>query len=346
MHIYYIVLLIWGAGTSLYAFTGEVLTNRNLPDAVVVYKISGGGRLSGDVNLTVEGESLLCIENGGETLFSKMEITEKTPQTLYFSHHEKNTRKQIKEQIFEVDFEAEKISRHTLSTYEKREDPLQGMQQKGEISIADLNCTLWEKRGVRKCFYSGIPLMTEYHAYGFVYREEAVSVLRDANSTFKADRCSLPEYPVQRFAHYAGTPKTNHMHHFKSFPKRLLEALKVLQKEEEIQEKCLEKKRKKAAYIMGHPVFLKQKTFFPKLLETMKKTRVCLTQAQDTPSANACLAAIRQTLSSKQYWIESWQKEKEHMLAVFDGQITLLESKMRCIRSAMSLEDLTVCIRQ
>ena len=100
---------------------------------------------------------------------------------------------------------------------------------------------------------------------------------------------------------------------------------------------------------IGQNVFEKQKLFLPEFLLSMKKARVCLQQADNWIKANVCVEDVvqlkTQLTKDRDNNIEQWNdEEKEKVLDDFDENISLLESRMKCIRSAKNITDLSSCM--
>ena len=101
---------------------------------------------------------------------------------------------------------------------------------------------------------------------------------------------------------------------------------------------------------IGQNVFEKEKLFLPQFLLSMKKARVCLAQADDWIQANICVENVvqlkAQLTKDRENNIELWKgEEKEKILNAFDENISLLESRMKCIRSAQNITDLSSCMK-
>jgi hypothetical protein len=101
---------------------------------------------------------------------------------------------------------------------------------------------------------------------------------------------------------------------------------------------------------IGQNIFEKQKEFLPKLLLSMKKSRVCLQRAEKKAEANECVKDISelkaQFSKKEQNNIEKWStEEKNRVLNEYDEHIFLLQSQMRCIRASQNITDLSNCMK-
>jgi diadenosine tetraphosphate (Ap4A) HIT family hydrolase len=85
------------------------------------------------------------------------------------------------------------------------------------------------------------------------------------------------------------------------------------------------------------------------MLESMKRARECLQGADDSLEANSCIEELN-TFKAKmakedKNHIDTWnKKEKNRILDEFDENIAVLESRMKCIRAAMNISDLSSCM--
>jgi hypothetical protein len=339
-------MMVW---TSLYAVPVQEKLY-DVPNAMILYKISGGGALTPDVNLTLEGNGKLRFKEWGAVELTEWHIVEKTTGALHYVTSLEMCKKRLKNQVLDVDFKNKKIRERPLPEGKEAVDITQGLSLSGQQMVANVVCNMWEGEGIKRCVYKGIPLFTEYRALGMLYREEATSVFFDINISDNSD-CSIPSYPVEKFALYTGNFKTRSKKTSKSFSERLQEIISLLKKKGFHEGSAVSAREKKELLEkIGEPVFENQKRLLPKLLQTMKKSRACLVQAGTTPEANRCLNDLIQLKSSftddPENKITDWTKERAHILDRFDENIVSLQSKMKCIRGAKNLDDLSVCMQQ
>jgi len=320
----------------------------DVPKAMVVYKISGGGVLNDDLNLSIEGKGKLRFREWGDVELLENHIVERTTGSLHYLNTKEKCEKRQKKQIYDVDFENKKILERPLPKGKEAVNMTEGLEWSGQQMVANVVCDMWESRGVRKCLYKKILLFTEYRALGLYYREEATDVQFDINISEEA-QCAIPSYPVKKFALYTNHFKTKNKKTPEAFSERIVEVLKRLDRREKDGEELSSKEKKALLHMMGEPVFETQKHLLPKLLETMKKTRACLVQAKETAVANACLYDLIQLKSyfseNEHKRIKEWKSEREKILDRFDEKIVFLQSKMKCIRGAKNIDDLSVCMK-
>jgi hypothetical protein len=320
-----------------------------VPKAEVTYKISGGGPLSTEVNLTLEGEGKLRFKEWGAVELIERHIVERTTGVIHYSRKQDSCEKRQEKQIYDVDFKNKRILERSLPGGKKVRDLTDGLTKYGQQMVANVVCNMWVGKGIRRCIYKGIPLFTEYRALGLYYREDATDVNFDINIT-EPSGCAIPEYPVRKFSLYTNNFKTKNKKPPKSFSKRLLKAIEMLESKKGDEEKLPEKEKKALIQMIGAPIFEEQKALLPKLLETLKKTRACLVQAKETAMANACLYDLLQIKSyftgNSHNRIDDWTKDRERILNTFDENIIALQSKMKCIRGAKNIHDLSACMTQ
>jgi len=322
----------------------------DVPEAVVYYTIGGGGPLSKDVNLTLEGSGKRCFSEWGEVEQYETHIVERTVGNLNYIRRKDRCERRQRTEVLDVDFTHQKILERSRPKDEHKRYTTAGMHSIGQQMVANVICDMWEGKGTKICLYKGIPLFTEYHALGFYYREEATDVVFDIN-TSEISKCTLPPYPKQKFSLYTNSIKTKNSKKVPEvFSDRLLAVIAYLKKKKKEENMLSSTERKGLKEMMGEPVFRDQKYLLPKLLETMKKTRACLSQAQDTNEANHCLSDmidIKSNFTGNEHnKIENWKSDKNTVLEKFETHIALLQSKMKCIRSAKMFSDLSMCMQQ
>jgi hypothetical protein len=344
-----ILFLMIGGSTSLYALEKE--KRYDTESAMILYAIHGGGTLTEETNLTITGKGKLRFKDWGKVELFEEAVEEVTSGALSNIEHTQICKKLKHEKKLDVDFENKKILERPLPTG-KQNSITEGFIQKGQEEILGYKCDIWEREDARQCLYKGIPLLIEYSALGLYYQKKAVRITFDINSSL--NQCTIPSYPIQKFALFKTNMKTKNKKLPKTFSKRLIEISKALHKklqENHILEKDITSKEKRMWLDkLGKNIFHKQKKLLPQFLFGMKKTRVCLQQASNWIDANSCLEDIEQIkaqlVKNKHNNIESWKgEEKQKILDTFDTNISLLESKMKCIRSAKNITDLSSCMK-
>ncbi len=344
-------VLFWGVTVAavLPLQAKKDVTQYDVPQAEITYKISGGGALNRDLNLTLEGNATRRFRDWGAVEFIETNIVERTNGALHYIAHRALCEKRQEKKILDVDFKTKKILQRPLPKGKEIKKRTEGLQFKGQLMVANVVCDMWEENGVRKCLYKGIPVFREYRLMGLYYREEAVDIRFDINVTDEG-KCAMPDYPVEKFSLYTSHFKTKNKRSPQAFSKRLQKAIEILNAKGMEEDKIPARERKRLMQLLGEPIFKEQAVLLPKLLETLKKTRACLVQAEENDAANACLYDLIQI---KSYFtgnghnkIDDWQKDREKILASFDENIITLQRKMKCIRAAKNIDDLTMCIHQ
>jgi hypothetical protein len=337
------------ACVSVYAVAQVPEKRYKVPHAMVTYRISGGGVLTPDINLTLEGNGTLWFKEWGAEEFIARHIAEKTTGVLHDIRYNGMCQKRLKKQMLDVDYKNKKIRERPLPKGKGMTDMKQGLSLIGQQMVGNVICNMWEGNGIKRCFYKGIPLFTEYRVLGIYYREEATDVSFDLNVSDE-NNCTLPDYPVEKFALFTTHFKTNSKKSFKPLAARLQEILGELNKKGKSERHLSDKERKALLEQIGKPIFEKQKQLLPTLLQMMKKTRACLVQAKETTDANACLkplTVLKNNFSNRlQKPFKNWSKEREMVLDRCDENIVSLQSKMKCIRGAKRLDDLSLCMQQ
>jgi len=324
----------------------------DIEKGMVRYDISGGGKLTNDVNLTITGKGKLRFKDWGVVALIEEDIEEITSGAINNINKVQRCAKLEDKQRLDVDFENKKIQERKMPKGNFKTYITKGLVKKGQEEIAGHTCDIWEGYGVRKCIYKGIPLLVENYLLGVYYQKKATYVTFNIDTT--ASACSIPNYPVEKFALFKTSIKTK----TKKLPKELSKILEIVAedvnkelKNTKIPEESLTAKQKSIwLNKIGQNIFEKQKEFLPQFLLSMKKARVCLQQADNWIQANVCVENVVQLKAEltkdKQNNIEQWKgKEKLEVLDKFDENIFLLEAKMQCIRASQNITDLSACMK-
>ena len=345
-----IILLFLSFLTTLAAGTAE--KKFDIETGMVIYKISGGGKLTNDVNLTIKGKGKLRFKNWGVVALIEENYEESTSGAINNINKVQRCVKLEDKQRLDVDFDNKKILERKMPKGNFQTYITKDLVKKGQEEIAGHTCDIWEGDGVKKCIYKGIPLLVEHYLLGVYYQKKATQVTFNIDTT--ASACSIPNYPVEKFALFKTSIKTK----TKKLPKELSKILESVSEEmnkklinSKIAEDSLTPKQKRVWLDkVGQNIFEKQKEFLPQFLLSMKKARVCLQQADNWIQANVCVENVIQLKAEltedKQNNIELWKgKEKIKVLDQFDENIFLLESKMKCIRASKNITDLSNCMK-
>ncbi len=319
----------------------------------VEFQISGGGQLTDDINLTIEGSGQLRFRNWGVEALIEENYEEGTSGVITDLNKVQICEKFENKQRFNVDYKNEKILERPMPAGNFKEYYLKDMVKKGQEDIAGYTCDIWEGEGQRKCLYKGIPLLVEYYLLGVYYQKKAVKVSLNIQPT--PSKCALPDFPVEKFALFKTNFKTKSINFSKELSHVILSVSKELHKQLDMNHQDMDDlnahQKRAALDKLGQNIFERQKKFLPELLLTMKTTRTCLIQAENLDHANECILELinlkKQVSKDSDNYIESWNEEgRNKVLDEFDNNIALLESKMKCIRSAQTLNDLSNCMKR
>jgi len=325
----------------------------NVESGMILYTISGGGKLTEDVNLTINGKGKLRFKDWGVVALIEENYEEITSGALQNIETIQRCEKLEDRLRFDVDFKTKKILERKMPKGNFQKYITKDLVKTGQEKIAGYTCDIWEGVGVRKCIYKGIPLLVEHYLLGTYYRKKASSVTFDID-TSSVSNCSIPNYPIQKIALFKTHSKTKSKKLPQEFSKILISVGKDMQKQlsvDKIEEDSftLEQKRVWLDKI-GQNVFEKQKLFLPQFLLSMQEARVCLQQADNWIQANICVENVvqlkAQLTKDRENNIEQWKgKEKDKVLDNFDENISLLESRMKCIRGSQNITDLSSCMK-
>lgn len=315
---------------------------------MVIFEIAGSGKLTDDVNISIKGEGKLRFKDWGVVALIEENYEEVTSGAVNDIHKVQLCKKLENKERFDVNFNTKKILERPMPEGNFRDNFLKGLKKTGQETVAGYTCDVWEATGVKKCIYKGIPLLVEHYVLGAYYQKKASSVQLDIKPT--PSNCVLPDFPVEKFALFKTNIKTKVVKLPEDFSEHIQHVLKEMHKQQLLEDDLTVQQKRALLDKLGENIFQKQKKTLPKMLETMKKARVCLQQADDQVKANTCVEqviALKTKLTKdKQNSIELWQSsDKTKVLDEFDDTIFLLESKMKCIRSSKNLTDLSVCMK-
>jgi len=279
------LLLFLGSMTLLSAQTGQ--KKFDVQSGMILYTISGGGKLTEDVNLTIQGKGKLCFKDWGVVALMEENFEEITSGALQNIETIQRCEKLEDRLRYEVDFKTKKIFKRKMPKGNFQEYITKNLVKTGQEEIAGYTCDIWEGVGVE-------------------FSKILMSIGKDMQKQF-----SVSEIEEDNF-----TPEQKRV--------------------------WLDK--------IGQNIFEKQKLFLPQFLLSMKKARVCLAQADNWIEANSCVENViqlkAQLTKDRENNIEQWKgKEKDKVLDDFDENISLLESRMQCIRGAQNITDLSSCMK-
>lgn len=344
------LFLSLGSMTVLSAQTSQ--KKYNVRSGIILYNISGGGQLVKDVNLTITGKGKMCFKDWGEVELFEEEIEEITSGALTNIENISRCIKREKKQRLDVDFKTKKILERSMPKGNVVENITKGLVKRGQEIIAGQTCDIWEGKGMRKCIYKGIPLLVENNILGMHYQRKAVSITENIKAS--AEKCTIPNFPVHKFALFKTNIKTKSKKVPKEFSEVLMDVSNEMYKQlndNNLTEADIPLKQKKIwLEKLGQNVFDKQKVLLPEMLLSMQKARECLARAKNWIDANVCLEDVAslksQFTKDKNSNIESWKEgDQDHILDDFDENIARLKSKMPCIRSAKNITDLSACMK-
>jgi len=347
------VLLFFMLGNTLLFSAALSGKKFDIETGEIEFQISGSGQLTDDINLTIEGSGQLRFRNWGAEALLEENYEERTSGVITDLKKVQLCEKFENKQRFDVDYKNEKILERPMPEGSFQAYSLRGMVKKGQENIAGYTCDIWEGEGQRKCLYKGIPLLAEQYLLGVYYQKKAVKVSLNIEPT--PSKFALPDFSVEKFALFKTNFKTKTIKSSKELSHVILSVSKVLHKQLEMNHQNMDdltaRQKRTALDELGKNIFKRQKEFLPKFLLTMKTTRTCLVQAEDLDRANACILELinlkKQVSRDHDNYIESWDKKgRNKVLDEFDETISFLESKMKCIRSAKTLNDLSLCMKR
>ena len=320
----------------------------HIKTGVVHYNISGGGQFTKEVNLSIKGNTKFHFKDWGSVMLVEEKFEEIVTGAVNNINKVHHFSKLENKQLLDVDFKNHKILKKTIPKGNSKSDSTKDLVQNGQEEIAGHTCDVWEGYGVKKCIYKGVPLLVENYLLGIYYQKKAtqISFNVDINITDNA----LPKYPIDNFTILKVKSKKVPNELSKILKSVSLEIRKELKNKNISEDSLSENQRRIYLDKISQNIFTEQKELLPKFLLSMKKARVCLHGVNALTDANLCIKDVVNLKvgfsSTAKYSITQWSDEKKNKLIdIFDENIFLLESKMKCIRSTKNLTDLSNCMK-
>lgn len=346
------IIIIFLLGSIITLSAAPINKIYDVQSGMVEYNISGGGNFTNELNITFSGTSQLQFKDWGKVSLIEKRLVVLTDGTLHHIEETHTLEKNLNKKQFNVDFKTKKILEHALTKGSIPKNITKGLHFTKEVRIANVPCKMWEAKGIKKCLYKGIPLLESYRVLNTVYVKQATFISLDTNRS-KAT-CVLPDYPIYPMALITHSVKTKNKKTPKLFFRHFIEVFSELQQytqEHNLTADTLPIKKK--TYFMhklGKNIFQTQKRLLPQVLRSMKESRVCLQKSQTSISAKCCIIDLNQLeedfFKSRRYKIDDWNSQSAiQFLNQLDENILNLERKMKCIRSAKHIDDLSGCMQ-
>jgi len=335
------VLLLCAATLFVSAFE-ERATEYQLKSGMILYRISGGGILAPELNLTISGKGKLRFRDWGRIALVEEEVEERTSGAFVSTETFTRCTKHDQKKQLNVDYHQEVLLERPIPKGEGLHDMTLGMTRHGEEMVAGKQCNVWAKEGERICLYHGIPLLIERELFGISYEKRAFSVEEDINVS--TEQCTIPDFPVRKIALFQTSIKQKKG--LEEISKYLPEILDEVSRKESI---GIKKYKQHYLNRLGAHIFEREKILLSEMLDNMKRVRECLQLSASSLDANACLKEVNRfgtnRAKGKEISIDTWSEiDKSKMVDELDENIVLLESKMKCVRSAKNIADLSVCM--
>lgn len=336
---HFILIIFTFFTTILYAENVE--KPYGIPSGVIEYGIYGGGVVTPECNLTIEGTEKLSFNKWGQERIEEMYRIEILSGSLQSVEKEKTLKKSDHGTLYSVDFENERIIKSNLLEGDIGKIDLSHMHRSGMMNIASLDCDVWENDSRKVCIHKGIILLEEKSHLGFLYGKRAKSFSTDQNRS--DDIFVLPDYPVKEDLLMRSMIKTTQTYKSETISDKINHAKEDIDPTNKKYHTVFNKFTKE--------LFEKEKKYLPMLLKTMRQTRACLYGAENLIDANQCLYEIIDIKAhfnlDRDNELSIWVEEtKEKILDDFDEGIAHLESKTPCINRSLNILDLSVCMKK
>lgn len=326
---------------TLVAQTSDTKKTYGIQSGEVRYEIYGGGVVTPECNLSIEGYEKLSFRAWGDERKEVMERTERLSGTVQRIEQEKTLKRSTKDTLYTVDFENEYIITTNLIAGDIGQVDLSRMQMNGTMNIASYECELWEDGMRSVCLYKGIVLMDEKWYLGFVYGKRAKEVNFDLN--LSEETFELPDYPVKEDLLMRHMIKTTQTYKDESISDKIIRASSdaISPTDREYQ---------KAVGRMTEELFEKEKAYFTLLLKSMRKSRACLHMAASQSDADRCLYEIGELQSlhhgESRFALRIPEGgDKQKILDDLDEKIRALKTRIPCINRAVDMTDLSACMK-
>ena len=336
---YFIILML--TTVTLVAQAAEIEKTYGIQSGLVEYEIYGGGVVTPECNLSIEGNEKLSFKEWGDVRIEEMERKETLTGTLYSIEKEKTLKKSEKNTLYTVDFQNERVITTNLLEGDIGQVDLSRMEKTGMMNVASLDCELWEESSRKVCLYQGIVLWDEKRYLGLVYGKRANYVNFDLN--LSEEDFQLPEYPLKEDLLVRNMIKTTQTYKSETISDKIISA-------KECDINTTDKNYAKTFNGVFNELFEKEKKFFPLLLKAMRQTRACLHAAQSQGDTIVCLEEIIALKSEfngngNQEDLLLAEADKEKMLDDLDIKIRELKVRMPCINRAANMTDLSACMK-
>ena len=327
-------------------------TNKfEVESGVISYAITGGGKLTKETNLSIDGSAQLRFREWGAVMLLEEGGTVITTGAIKHKQKIKKLEKETHDKIISVDYENEQLLKRKKSkAISSMGQETEGLLQQGEEEVAGHICKVWVGPGIQKCVYKGVLLKQESHILGISYVKVATQALFDVNVL--KEECVVPNYPIHEFGLFKESIQTKNSTKVDNFCEILKEiSFDISEDHIHFTKVNLEdRERQKFINNIGRDIFEKQKELLPKLLDTLKETRACLQTGDNPFEANQCLehfSRLKDQLGTKEDdYIILWDEQlKNELLDKIEDEVIYVQSRIPCVNRAKNITDLSTCMK-
>lgn len=315
---------------------------------MITYEISGGTQLTPETNLSISGHAKLRFREWGEIRLEEENGMVLTTGAIKHKQYVKRFEKHTKDTVITADYKNEQLLERVKGSDDL--DETKGLTKKGEETVAEIRCNIWEGPGVKKCIYKGIVLKLESHVFDVSYVKVATKILFDINTS--AEACKVPDYPKQTFALFKDKVETKNSYKADNLCKVLKNVANDV-KNSDVNYKVnnlADKKRQKFINHISQDIYKRQKELLPALLLSMRKMRECLQTVENPFTANQCIEKFsrmkRHLGTEEDDYIILWdEKRKNTMLDKIEDELIELQSRIPCVNRSKNFTDLSSCMK-
>ena len=344
--------IVWAAiagmlllGTPLCAKVESKRVRYGIEKGIIHYKIDASGMIDKDLNWTLRGNATRCFHDYGASLTYRKHIDEYLNGSFRYHAKADFMTAQEGETSYVADYRTKRIIKQHLPL---KEEMPPSMHYVGQQMVGNVVCDLWEGPVEKLCLYKGVPILKDYQALGFHYREEALDATFNPTRKTLKECEKMPEFPlIQTFALYRRANAQIPQQDDRMIGEKILEALEKVTKDPSSanKDKMFHKE-------LQQEIFHMQQRFLENLLKTLEKSRMCFQKAENTIDANVCLSDLHALEvkylgdDKRRRVIVNWQEERDGVSEHFEKSIASLRAKMPCIKRAKQLHDINMCLQQ
>ncbi len=222
-------------------------------------------------------------------------------------------------------------------------------QKVGTRTIVGLTCDLWRGKDQEVCLYQGIPLKISIHSEGF--NSSRTAVYAKIDMPVQESEFDLPHFPIIIDDDYTSNASARtRSEDYIAAVDDLHAALKGMEIDlTDTNQTLTPEQEKEVINVLGKRYLEKQKRLLPRLKEALIQARKCITDANDSKTAEACIQpvnAVDEALGDKteNFTYDDWNATKRQTIATsLDAELQYLNVTIDCVNKYDKTTDVIVC---